>query len=767
MATQSYSQRSSDADWCSNIAQTESIGVRNGDQIYWLPSIGDDGLADKKAAANLATAVVTLTRCTLSGGNAQDQTKTITITGTAGQTWSATIVYTHAHAGYCSGGNKTKTFTISGTVLANAVYGMKVQDASGNVTLDTTDNPKTFQELVSFISVRLWPEDRCADGTYYSAANGFPNTLVVDCPGVTSQADLDANYFVERRDRGIFDLSGSYNKVDYSHRVFYHSTGKIKFRWGRGDGGISTPATGPDMKCYGGQQGYPIPSSNDCACNATDDLLSYYRIYAINKDLALVGTGVDSHGINVKTASGKTVFSTEKPSSVAVHKQTVNGSFEAFPNNYFKWVSTNNQYQNASTMYKFVEWHNGQLCHVPPHVAGDHLIKETGNTVLAHAYNFANRTAVYSTVGITSYQSYWNYWGPAGYYPNVGGTTGGRAWPNQPNHQYTIGLQRKRYVNGAWQNMLPGWADGYRYTNSTVNGNKLYLSYLGPVREEMDFQGWGDSLQQLVESPYTQSNVPFYEIFDWYECNEDISSLRGTGNKTLYETNLSSMPDYWNDYYIRPTQSSGTTGHGSWHTCQRVYFRTFHAHRTGWNNSDVSVHRPRFIQVCDGNPTSNSTRNQYEVVFTVNSFSFTDMSGNTGIVNSPTGTTHGIHVQTSNTKRHQAASYYTAQQMVAFTTKTRVPVIEVGRQQDLVDVTTTTGNLVSGSTTRKRYCSGRFTEVRDVTWSGTLCFKPRWIFNSNNNIAINVGSQDRSYNDDRSTFLGPTLGTIVNFGDGM
>ncbi|MDA9581420.1 hypothetical protein N9R80_00350 [bacterium] len=520
------------------------------------------------------------------------------------------------------------------------------------------------------------------------------------------------------------------------------------------------------MQCYGGQYGHPIPSTDNCACNSLDDLLSFYKIYAINKDLALVGTGIDSHGINVKTASGKTVFSTERASSVAVHKETVNGSFEAFPVNYFYYVSTNNQYQNGSTAYKFAEWHNGQLLQIPPHVKGDHLIKETGSSITAHQFNWSNSASVYGQLSINSYQTYMNYLSNNGYQTALG-TTGGRAFPATCSTQYVVALQRRAYYNGQWNNMLPGYADGFRYTNQTVNGNKLYLSYLGPVREEVDYQGWGDSQFFLAESPYSINTVPFYQMFDLYECNEDISSLRGSGDVTIYQTNAATLPNYWNDYYIRPTATSGTTGHGSWHTVQRNYFRTFHNNRTGWNNSDISVHRPRFIQVCDGNPTSNSTRNQYEVVFTVNSFSFTDMSGSTGIVNSPTGTTHGIHVQTAKTYKHQSVPYYTTQQMVAFTTKTRTPVIEVGRQQDLVDVATTSGNLISGSTTRKRYCSGRITEVRDVTWSGTTCFKPSWKFNSNNDIRMSVGSQDRSYNNDRSTFLGPILGTIVNFGDGM
>jgi len=748
MATQSFYQISPDSEWSNTYAQTDGLVVRNGDQISWRHTIGTGGDIIKEAAAEAATGSATLTRCTITGAPAyaDDIVKTVTITGSAGQSWSASIAVTHATTANSSP-VRVKTFTISGTIASAATFGFELLDGSSpqKTIIDSTANPKLFQELARNVVIRLWPTDLCNDGTNYNT-QGFVNQIVVDLPGVTSQSDLDNNYLIERTDKGTVGGVGSAQQEDWTHKHQYHSTGKIKFTWGTGNGSVDSTSN-PAMKCFGGLNNYPSPSLNPCSCDSTDDILNQFSFYAINKTLALSSAGIDSHGIEVKNANGKTLFNSNTPSQVAVFRSTVNGSEEPFDSNFYETVIAENQVGLAA-QYLGSEWVPGQCMQVPDHIGGQHLIQEvTANAVAVDIIDWSNIASTFSNANITSYSAWINY------YSGVMGSSGSgyAGWDNVTD-KFLVAIPRR---DNSGTNYNAGWADGSRYGTSTVNGNPIYLTYFGPERIENEA---GTSFFYVFETGATS----ILDTHELYEASEDISNLRGNGATITLTPTV--FPSYFTDVYIRPQSQFS----GDFYIYYRDVFRTLNpvASSTGFNTNIRKI-RPKILQVCDGNAQSNSTRNVFDVVFTVNSKGFGDIGGTTGIVNSPSGTSYGLDVQTASV--HQHSSYHPIQQMTAFTTKTRTIQIENAFVEDLrsSSTATTSGNKVIGTSNVKRYLNGRVVLGRDVFWNPKANRQLSWQWAGNNDIRIKFGTQNSAFNYDDNTWLGPVVAQIVNFGDGM
>lgn len=853
MATQSFYQISPNNEWSNTYAQTDGLVVRNGDQISWRHTIGTEGDVLREAAAENGFGSATLSGCTITGGPLyeDDLVKTVTITASAGQSWSASIALTHdttsnslyptgdpsslylaiaaqqqgvqnlqssfpnAYSVLMSnnpatglpwldasgGGTVTsldyleftryplglhssantarieaalahlqtninsveasisgvsrlypvgvKTFTISGTVAAAATFGFELLDDSSpqKTIIDSTANPKLFQELARNVVIRLWPTDNCNDGTNYNT-QGFVNQIVVDLPGVTSQSDLDNNYLIERTDKGTVGGVGSAQQEDWTHKHQYHSPGKIKFTWGTGNGSVDSTSN-PAMKCFGGLNNYPVPSLNPCSCDSTDDILNQFSFYAINKTLDLSSAAVDSHGIEVKNANGKTLFNSNTPSQVAVFRGTVNGSEEPFDQNFYETVIAENQV-GLGAQYLGSEWVPGHCMHVPDHIEGGHIIQEvTANAVSVDIVDWSNIASTFTAGGVNSYSTWINY------YSNVMGSNnaGYAGWDNVTD-KFLVAIPRRDNSGTAYN---AGWADGSRYGSATVNGNPIYLTYFGPERIENEAS---NSFFYVFETGASS----ILDTFELYEASEDISNLRGNGATITLTPTI--YPSYWTDIYIRP-QSQFT---GDFYIYYRDVFRTLNpvASSTGFNTNIRKI-RPKILQVCDGNAQSNSTRNVFDVVFTVNSKGFGDIdtTGGTGIVNSPSGTSYGLDVQTAAVHSH--TSSHPTQQMTAFTTKTRTIQIENAFVEDLrsSSTATTSGNKVLGTSSVKRYLNGRTVLARDVFWNPKVNRQLSWKWAGNNDIRIKFGTQNSAFTYDDNTWLGPLVAQIVNFGDGM
>jgi len=860
MATQSVTQFSPSAinTWSVNHAITDGIVVRNGDQILWRPTIGTNGDLLREAATASGSGSATVSGCTITGApNYEDDVvKTVTITATEGQSWSASVAITHnttSSSNYPTGdisliylaaaannstlqtsypnaysalggnnpatglpwldatGNGTvtssdasqflqyplglhssanttrieaafaqlqaninsveasingvsklyptvvKTFTISGTVAGVQEFGIQVLDGSSpqKTIIDSTANPKLFQELARNVTIRLWPEDRCLDGTSYNQL-GFINEIVVDLPGVTSQTDLDNNYLIERVDFGTVGDVGSVQQRDWTHNFEYHSAGKIKFTWGRGDGGVDTSVE-PDQLCYSLRANLSMapslvyyPQDHDCACTTLDDIINAFNFYAINKTLALSSAAIDSHGIEVKNANGKTMFNSNQPSQVAVFRGTVSGAEEPFNYPFEETVGDDWQVVNTGK-YLASGWTNGHVMIIPPHVEGEqHDLTLSTGTKTVEEVDLTNLHSVFGQANVSTYDDLIDYY--ANFYTNTAGLTG---WGNVTG-KYLVALKREdsngtAYKSGVW--------DGYQYTNQTVNGNKLFLTFLGPKRFHNSLTNTGNNFLTFYESNWASSE----DYYDVYECNEDVSNIRSNGaSVTLYPVQ---RKQYFTDFYVRPQSDSFT---GDWYITTREYFRSLNDGNTGWVNADLPKYRPRAVHVFDGNTQTNTNRNTFDVIMTVNSKSFGDINttGGTGIVNAPSGG-YGIDAQTSAVLSH--TGNHPAQQMTAFTTKTRTPQFENVFTEDLRGnkIATTSSNKVVGTSSVKRFLNSRPVSLRDVEFSPKRNRQLSWQWNSNNDIRIKFGLKNQAYTYETNSWLGPALCQIVNFGDGM
>lgn len=162
---------------------------------------------------NYGPSVGATTNCaasrTIVNGSSSNSTTTFTVVPSAAGAFSAVL-----NQGYGS-----RTYTITGTASASggggSAYGFQVFDSSGNLIIDSSTPVKTFNVYEQGLTVTLFPN------------NMSGNTFDYTVPGLTSQADLEANYIFIRRDAGAFSFFGSSS----SHSVTYQSANTVRFQY--------------------------------------------------------------------------------------------------------------------------------------------------------------------------------------------------------------------------------------------------------------------------------------------------------------------------------------------------------------------------------------------------------------------------------------------------------------------------------------------------------------------------------------------------------
>jgi len=135
-------------------------------------------------------------------------------------------------------------------------YGFKQFDSSGNLIIDTSTAVQTLIKIDS-IDVALYRDSQ------YGA-----NTLNYNLPGVTSQADLEANYIFEQTNAGAWNAFSAFGPTTTFSRTFV-SNGVIRF------------AT--STACY--STNFFTGQTSSRACNAFDIDSESYDIYVIGKAL--------------------------------------------------------------------------------------------------------------------------------------------------------------------------------------------------------------------------------------------------------------------------------------------------------------------------------------------------------------------------------------------------------------------------------------------------------------------------------------------------
>jgi hypothetical protein len=128
-------------------------------------------------------------------------------------------------------------------------YGFELYDNNENLILDSSTPVKTFNVYEQGLTVTLQPN------------NLSGNTYDYTVPGLTSQADLDANYVFIRRDAGGFSLFGSSS----SHSITYQSTNTVRFQY-----------TGNCTTLFGAIR----------ACTAFDAKTQIFDVIILGKDLS-------------------------------------------------------------------------------------------------------------------------------------------------------------------------------------------------------------------------------------------------------------------------------------------------------------------------------------------------------------------------------------------------------------------------------------------------------------------------------------------------
>ena len=123
-----------------NATKSDVMNVEEGAKIRWTMD-AEGGTTGHSTRIDNEYAVFTLSNCTVSPSSqvamlgcltAGTNHTVITLTGSEGQSWSVTAVYTHEKT--VNTDEVTKTFTVSGTI-SNDIYGMEIRDASGNLRM--------------------------------------------------------------------------------------------------------------------------------------------------------------------------------------------------------------------------------------------------------------------------------------------------------------------------------------------------------------------------------------------------------------------------------------------------------------------------------------------------------------------------------------------------------------------------------------------------------------------------------------------------------
>lgn len=135
-------------------------------------------------------------------------------------------------------------------------YGFKQFDSSGDLIIDTSTAVQTLIKIDS-INVALYRDSQFG-----------ANTLDYNLPGVTSQADLEANYVFEQTNAGSWNLFSSFGPDTTFGRTFV-SNGVIRF---------STSTTCYSTNLFTGQ-------TTTRNCTNVDIDSESYDIYVIGKTL--------------------------------------------------------------------------------------------------------------------------------------------------------------------------------------------------------------------------------------------------------------------------------------------------------------------------------------------------------------------------------------------------------------------------------------------------------------------------------------------------
>jgi hypothetical protein len=123
-----------------NSSKSDVMNVEEGAKIRWTMD-AEAGTTAHSTKIDNEYAVFTTSNCSVSPSSqvamlgcttAGTNHTVITLTGSEGQSWSVTAVYTHEKNG--STDEVTKTFTVSGTI-SNDIYGMEIRDGSGNLRM--------------------------------------------------------------------------------------------------------------------------------------------------------------------------------------------------------------------------------------------------------------------------------------------------------------------------------------------------------------------------------------------------------------------------------------------------------------------------------------------------------------------------------------------------------------------------------------------------------------------------------------------------------
>ena len=140
MSDYNLSQQISSYGFNFNSSKSDVMNIEEGAKIRWTMDAEGQTNAHSTKIDN-EYAVFTTSNCSVSPSSqvamlgcttAGTNHTVITLTGSEGQSWSATGVYTHEKS--VNTDEVTKTFTVSGTISSN-LYGMEIRDASGNLRM--------------------------------------------------------------------------------------------------------------------------------------------------------------------------------------------------------------------------------------------------------------------------------------------------------------------------------------------------------------------------------------------------------------------------------------------------------------------------------------------------------------------------------------------------------------------------------------------------------------------------------------------------------